>query len=111
MRARSAVKVFSLTLLSLAALVATWSTRVVAAIWLTAGVIVIGHRSLDRFPSLGLGPVWREGPRSVFVLISATVGVSKEEVEVLQAMRARTASDPTSDPTTGADLGAGQAPR
>jgi Mn-containing catalase len=37
------------------------------------------------------------------------VGVSAEDIDVLQAMAARTASDPTSDPTTGADLGSGQA--
>lgn len=39
----------------------------------------------------------------------ATVGVSAEEVDVLQAMAARTASDKSSDPMTGADLGSGQA--
>jgi Mn-containing catalase len=39
----------------------------------------------------------------------ATVGVSGADIEVLQAMAARTASDVTSDPKTGADLGAGQA--
>lgn len=38
----------------------------------------------------------------------ATVGVSAEAVEVLQAMASRTASDASSNPTTGADLGAGQ---
>jgi Mn-containing catalase len=30
-------------------------------------------------------------------------------VQVLQAMASRTASDPSADPTTGADLGAGKA--
>jgi Mn-containing catalase len=40
---------------------------------------------------------------------TATVQVSEQDVETLQAMAARTASDPTADPTTGADLGAGQA--
>jgi hypothetical protein len=55
-------------LVSIAALVATWPTRVAAAIWLTAGVMAIGHRSLESLPSLGLGPAWREGPRSIFVL-------------------------------------------
>jgi len=39
----------------------------------------------------------------------ATVGVSAEDIDVLQAMAARTASDKSSDPTTGADLGSGQA--
>jgi Mn-containing catalase len=39
----------------------------------------------------------------------ASVGVSAEDIDVLQAMATRTASDPTSDPTTGADLGSGQA--
>ena len=39
----------------------------------------------------------------------ASVGVSAEDIDVLQAMAARTASDPNSDPTTGADLGSGQA--
>ncbi|VXB40536.1 Catalase [Burkholderia sp. 8Y] len=40
---------------------------------------------------------------------TATVQVSQQDVEALQAMAARTASDPAADPTTGADLGAGQA--
>jgi Mn-containing catalase len=39
----------------------------------------------------------------------ATVGVSAEDIDVLKAMAARTASDATSDPKTGADLGSGQA--
>jgi Mn-containing catalase len=39
----------------------------------------------------------------------ASVGVSEADIDVLQAMAARTASDPTADPTTGADLGSGQA--
>jgi Mn-containing catalase len=39
----------------------------------------------------------------------ATVGVSAAEVEVLQAMASRTASDTSADPVTGADLGSGQA--
>jgi Mn-containing catalase len=39
----------------------------------------------------------------------ATVGVSAADVDVLQAMTARTASDASSDPTTGADLGVGLA--
>jgi Mn-containing catalase len=59
------------------------------------------------------GP-WNEGPDWEFVESPepavdggdgmATVNVSKGDVKVLQAMAARTASDPT----TGADLGAGQ---
>ncbi|MEA3124094.1 MAG: Mn-containing catalase, partial [Caballeronia sp.] len=39
----------------------------------------------------------------------ATVGVTEADVDVLQAMASRTASDVNADPTTGADLGAGQA--
>ncbi|MDR5777692.1 MULTISPECIES: manganese catalase family protein [unclassified Caballeronia] len=39
----------------------------------------------------------------------ATVTVAEEDLGVLQAMAARTVSDPASDPVTGADLGAGQA--
>lgn len=64
------------------------------------------------------GP-WNEGPEWEFVETpepavdggdgSATVNVSTADVEVLNAMAARTASDPDADPTTGADLGAGQA--
>jgi Mn-containing catalase len=64
------------------------------------------------------GP-WNEGPEWEFVSDPqpavdggdglATVGVSEADVEVLQAMATRTASDVSSDPTTGADLGAGQA--
>jgi Mn-containing catalase len=37
----------------------------------------------------------------------ATVGLKKTEVSALQAMVARTASDPNGNPTTGAELGAG----
>jgi Mn-containing catalase len=40
---------------------------------------------------------------------TATVTVSDEDVQVLQSMASRTASDPTTDPTTGADLGSGKA--
>ena len=39
----------------------------------------------------------------------ATVTLSGADVEVLQAMAARTASDISADPKTGADLGSGQA--
>jgi Mn-containing catalase len=39
----------------------------------------------------------------------ATVTVSEEDVQTLQSMASRTASDPTADPTTGADLGTGKA--
>lgn len=63
------------------------------------------------------GP-WNEGPNWEFVENPqpavdggdglATVQVSKQEVEVLSAMASRTASATTSDPVTGADLGAGQ---
>ena len=38
-----------------------------------------------------------------------TVTVSGVDVEVLQAMAARTASDISADPKTGAELGSGQA--
>lgn len=63
------------------------------------------------------GP-WNEGPEWEFVESPqpavdggdglATVNVSKRDVKVLQAMAARTASDTSSDPTTGADLRSGQ---
>jgi Mn-containing catalase len=39
----------------------------------------------------------------------ASVGVTKADAAVLQAMAARTASDPSAEPITGADLGAGEA--
>ncbi|OLL27551.1 Mn-containing catalase [Burkholderia sp. SRS-W-2-2016] len=63
------------------------------------------------------GP-WNEGPEWEFVETPepavdggdglATVHISNAEVEVLSAMAARTASDTSIDPTTGADLGSGQ---
>jgi Mn-containing catalase len=63
------------------------------------------------------GP-WNEGPEWEFVESPqpavdggdglATVNVSKRDVKVLQAMAARTASDTSSDPATGAELGSGQ---
>lgn len=37
----------------------------------------------------------------------ATVSLPAEDIEVLEAMKARTASDPLSEPLTGADLGSG----
>jgi Mn-containing catalase len=40
---------------------------------------------------------------------TATVTVCEEDVQTLQSMASRTASDPTADPTTGADLGSGKA--
>jgi Mn-containing catalase len=39
---------------------------------------------------------------------TASVTVSEQDVQTLQSMASRTASDPSSQPTTGADLGAGQ---
>jgi Mn-containing catalase len=63
------------------------------------------------------GP-WNEGPEWKFVANpkpavdggdgTATVQVPKEVVALLQAMASRTASNTSIDPTTGADLGAGQ---
>jgi Mn-containing catalase len=63
------------------------------------------------------GP-WNEGPEWEFVEDPqpavdggdglATVNVSKDDIEVLNAMASRTASDTSTDPVTGADLGAGQ---
>jgi Mn-containing catalase len=63
------------------------------------------------------GP-WNEGPNWEFVENPkpavdggdglATVQVSEQDVEVLSAMASRTASATTTDPVTGADLGAGQ---
>nr|WKF60806.1 putative manganese catalase [Paraburkholderia busanensis] len=63
------------------------------------------------------GP-WNEGPGWNYVDSPqpavdggdglASVNVSKNDVKTLQAMASRTASDTSVDPTTGADLGAGQ---
>jgi Mn-containing catalase len=63
------------------------------------------------------GP-WNEGPGWEFVEAPepavdggdglASVNVSGADVKVLSAMAARTASDTSLDPTTGADLGSGQ---
>lgn len=63
------------------------------------------------------GP-WNDGPEWEFVSDPqpavdggdglATVNVDASDVEVLQAMAARTASDVASNPLTGADLGAGR---
>ncbi len=64
------------------------------------------------------GP-WNEGTDWVFIEDPqpavdggdglATVNVTEADVRVLKAMASRTASDASSDPKTGADLGAGQA--
>ncbi|MGF6571118.1 Mn-containing catalase [Paraburkholderia sp. GAS333] len=64
------------------------------------------------------GP-WNEGPDWEFVESPepavdggdglASVNVSNDVVQVLSAMASRTASDTSTDPLTGADLGAGQA--
>lgn len=40
---------------------------------------------------------------------TAAAGMSEQDVKALQAMAARTASDPASDPATSAELGAGKA--
>jgi Mn-containing catalase len=37
----------------------------------------------------------------------ATVNLSPDDLDVLEAMKTRTASDPSSEPVTGADLGSG----
>lgn len=42
---------------------------------------------------------------------TATVGLTPESVDVLQLMGSRTASDPTANPQTGAELGAGDPPK
>jgi Mn-containing catalase len=64
------------------------------------------------------GP-WNEGPEWEFVDApkpavdggdgTATVNVAADDADVLRAMASRTASDTSSDPTTGADLGVGKA--
>jgi Mn-containing catalase len=75
------------------------------------------YYNMSRGDDAPRGP-WNEGPDWEFVESPepavdggdgmATVNVSQRDVKVLQAMASRTASDVASDPTTGADLGAGQ---
>jgi hypothetical protein len=39
-------------------------TCAVALIWMTLGVMSIGHRPLASFPTMGLGSQWRRGYRA-----------------------------------------------
>ncbi len=67
-------------------------------------------RRADRGTKAPTGSSWTTRNRPWTVATgSRRWGVSAEEVEVLQAMASRTASDTSADPVTGADLGSGQA--
>lgn len=75
------------------------------------------YYNMSRGDEAPRGP-WNEGPDWEFVETPepavdggdglATVNISGADVKVLSAMASRTASDTSSDPMTGADLGAGQ---
>ncbi len=68
---------------------------------------------MDVDPPWALGACPKDRPASEDANIAEgsfeDVGVSDADVAVLQAMAARTASDVSTDPKTGADLGSGEA--
>jgi len=42
-------------------------TFVIAVVWMTIGVMALGHRSLESFPSTGMRREWLRGYRAAFV--------------------------------------------
>ena len=53
--------------LFIAACLLSLPTFVVAVVWMTIGVMALGHRSLESFPSTGIRRKWLRGYRAEFV--------------------------------------------
>ncbi|MFM0699542.1 hypothetical protein [Paraburkholderia sediminicola] len=53
--------------LFIAACVLSLPTFVVAVVWMTIGVMALGHRNFESFPSAGIRREWLRGYRSAFV--------------------------------------------
>jgi hypothetical protein len=53
--------------LFIAACLLSLPTFVVAVVWMTIGVMALGHRPLESFPSTGIRREWLRGYRAAFV--------------------------------------------
>ncbi|SOE66599.1 hypothetical protein SAMN05446635_2891 [Burkholderia sp. OK233] len=53
--------------LFIAACLLSLPTFVVAVVWMTIGVMALGHRTLESFPSTGIRQEWLRGYRAAFV--------------------------------------------
>jgi len=53
--------------LFIAACLLSLPTFVVAVVWMTIGVMALGHRPLESFPSAGIRREWLRGYRAAFV--------------------------------------------
>ena len=61
MRSRSTVELCLPAVLLSAALACSFPTRVFAAVWVTVGVVSVGHRELNSFPTVGIDARWQKG--------------------------------------------------
>jgi len=68
MKTRSALEICLPLALFVAACALSLPTLVIAIIWMTAGVISIGHRALESFPTDGIRREWLRGYRGVFLM-------------------------------------------
>ncbi|NPT42818.1 hypothetical protein GNZ12_16170 [Paraburkholderia sp. 1N] len=50
-----------------AACLLSLSTFVIAVVWMAIGVMALGHRTFESFPSTGIRQEWLRGYRSAFV--------------------------------------------
>lgn len=53
--------------LFIAACLLSLPTFVIAVVWMTIGVMALGHRTFESFPSAGIRQEWLRGYRSAFV--------------------------------------------
>lgn len=67
MKTRSPLTVCLPLALFVAACLLSLPTFVLAAVWMTIGVMALGHRTLESFPSTGIHWKWRRGYRAAIV--------------------------------------------
>jgi hypothetical protein len=67
MKNRSPLTICLPLALFIAACLLSLSTFVIAIVWMTLGVIALGHRTFESFPSTGIRQDWLHGYRSAFV--------------------------------------------
>lgn len=67
MKTRSKLSLCTPLALFIAASLLSLSTFVIAIVWMTIGVIALGHRSFESFPSNGIGWRWLRGYRAAIV--------------------------------------------
>jgi hypothetical protein len=67
MRTRSALEICLPLALFVAACAVSLPTLVIAFVWMTIGVVSLGHRTLDSFPTDGIRREWLKGYRGAFL--------------------------------------------